>query len=135
MNALRTETELINGRKVDVTVLPATVGARLMIRIVKLMGFALAGGSVDGIAQQLVARSSTAFDPEDVLRLILDLLVQTRLDGKELTREVFDMEFAGEYGFLIKVLAFTIKANRFFDLRGILPPDMEARLKQAMVEK
>ncbi len=60
-------------------------------------------------------------DHTTVVDFVLELLQCTRLDGKEVTGEVFDMEFAGNYLLLGHTLAFVVEVNygSFFGQGGI----------------
>ena len=53
--------------------------------------------------------------------IVKELMQGTRLDDKEINDAVFDMEFAGNYGLLYKILAFVLEVNygSFFESLNI----------------
>lgn len=58
----------------------------------------------------------------DLLKLIMDLMSFTRVDGQEVNiPEVFDIVFAGDYALLFKILKFILEVNftSFFENEAI----------------
>ena len=53
--------------------------------------------------------------------IVLELMQGTRIDDKEITGAVFDMEFAGNYGLLYKIIGFILEVNygSFFESLNI----------------
>ena len=132
---IETKKKTIDGAEYGVTQFPARRGLALKLKLIKLIGPALAeaAGALSGNSGT-GSFQDTEMDPwfigkavsslveglgEDTGELILDLLSMTRKNGKELTGEVFDQEFAGDYLTLYKVLAFVIQVNGFFGKGGI----------------
>ena len=132
---IETKKKTIDGAEYSVTQFPARRGLALKLRLVKLIGPALAeaAGALNpgsgsgllqdiqidpGIIQKAVATLVEGMD-ESTGELIFDLLSMTRKDSRELTEAVFDQEFAGNYLTLYKVLGFVIQANGFFGQGGI----------------
>jgi hypothetical protein len=129
-----TKKKTIDGAEYSVTQFPARRGLALKIKLVKLIGPALAeaAGGLDlkeGVNLQ-EAEIDTGFMGKAVEKLvegmddstgdlILDLLSMTRKNGQELKEAVFDTEFAGDYLTLYKVLGFVIQVNGFFGKGGI----------------
>jgi hypothetical protein len=134
---------LKNSKDEDVKVItsnfPAIPGLKLGIRIVKFLGGFLKMGSAkvpvslnenkpasvfdadvnfDKIAEVLTKH----LDDDRIVKLIIDLMAYTRVNGKEVAKEgVFNLEFAGEYGLLIQVVKFVVEVNftTFFDKNAI----------------
>lgn len=134
---LQTKDKIIEKRTYSVTQFPARHGFVLKARLAKLIGPAVAelfaalkGGSAESVMSADVDMSMIGgaihklldgIDGEDALDLVLKLLSMTRLDGKEISEQVFDMEFAGRFSELYKVLAFVVEVNYgdFFGSNGI----------------
>lgn len=124
------KTRSIDGVEYTVTTFPARRGFQLKIALLKRLAPGLAGvigaigrkGGVDfrGILDldikpdqiaRGVAELFSGTTPEDALDLVMQLLSDTRRGGREITPELFDSEFAGDYGHLYKVLAFVVDVN------------------------
>lgn len=127
----------IDGCKYTATQFPAREGLKVKAKLVKVIApflLPLLGGKS---STSLVNRnfSEVDIDPsllsqaieiiirelheDDIVIFVLRLLSCTRKDGKEITPELFDLEFAGEYATLYKVLSFIIEINNFFGKGGI----------------
>lgn len=134
---------LKNSKGEDVKVItsnfPAIPGLKLGVRIIKFLGGFLKMGSAkvpvslnenkpvsvldadvnfDKIAEVLTKH----LDDIQIVKLILDLMAYTRIDGKEIAKEeIFNIEFAGEYGLLIQTIKFVAEVNftTFFDKNAI----------------
>lgn len=134
---------LKNSKSEDVKVItsnfPAIPGLKLGVRIVKFLGGFLKMGSAkipvslnknepasvldadvnfDKIAEVLTGH----LDDNLIVKLILDLMAHTRVNGEEIAKEaIFNIVFAGEYGLLIQVVKFVVEVNftTFFDKNAI----------------
>ncbi len=132
---IETKKKTIDGAEYSVTQFPARRGLGLKLRLIKLIGPALAeaAGALNP-ANGTNSLMDSEIDPwiigravsslvegldNDTGELILDLLAMTRKNGRELSGEVFDLEFAGDYLTLYKVLGFVIQVNGFFGKGGI----------------
>jgi hypothetical protein len=132
--SIETKERTIDGRKVMVTQFPARKGLQYLTRLTKLVGPALgslakgfsptagidstlAKISIDVAITALVER----LDENETVDLVLLLLAFTRLDGKEIGEEMFDIEFAGNYLLMSKILGFVLEVNyaSFFGEGGI----------------
>ena len=127
--AIETKKKTIDGAEYSVTTFAARRGLKLKIRLVKVIGPALAEAASgldlkDGVSLQetelgggflakAVSRLVEGLD-DSTGSLIEELLSQTRKDGRELNGTAIDDEFAGDYLTLYKVLAFVVEANGFF---------------------
>ncbi len=62
-----------------------------------------------------------SLDEEKTMDFVMELLSTTRIDDKEITESVFDLEFAGRIDLVYKVLIFVLEANykSFFVNGGI----------------
>jgi hypothetical protein len=58
-------------------------------------------------------------DPDAIVQLCEDLLIYTKINGKEITATIIDTEFAGEYITLYKVIGYVVEVNSFFGKGGI----------------
>ena len=132
---IETKKKSIDGDEYAVTQFPARRGLNLKIRLVKVLGPALAeaAGALNlsaGAAAleqaginpwflgQAVSRLVEGLD-SSTGELVLELLSQTRKNNRELNEAAFDLEFAGKYLTLYKVLGFVIQVNGFFGQGGI----------------
>jgi hypothetical protein len=127
--------KMIDGRKITVTTFPARNSLTLKNRIIKLMGepaVQLLSGfknmkkidlkKVDvSVLIPVVEKLVQNLDPDEFVQLCMDLFVSTRIDGKEVKPEVFDIEFSGNLKSMYKILFFIVEVNwgDFFDLSGI----------------
>lgn len=131
---VETKDKEIDGHKYTVTQFPAREGLKIKSKLVKVITPLLIpflGGAKNLISSKF---SEVDIDPsllthtvqlllnhlseDEVSNFVMRLLQCTRVDGKEITAELFDMEFAGEYITLYKVLYFVIEVNNFFGNAG-----------------
>lgn len=142
---IETKEKIINGSTYSVTQLPARRALRLQAKLVKLLGPAasaifVASGDLDTADQAIpkaVASLASQLDDKNFDQLVLELLQgQARINGKEITEHVLDMEFAGKLNELFLLLGFVLEVNfgDFFREGGILsqflsyPPTMETEI-------
>lgn len=123
---VETKDKKIDGKEITVTQFPAFEGLRIKTRLIKIVGPALGSLIGEGTGRgDLMSRDVNldkaiealvqTLDEEETPILIERLLKSTRIGGREITRDVFNMEFAGNYALLYKILAFVIETNHFFD--------------------
>lgn len=128
---IETKEKVISGSNYAVTQLPARRALRLQAKLVKLLGPAVstifvATGDLDNADQSIpkaITALATQLDDKTFDQLVLDLLQgQVRKNGKEITEQVLDLEFAGKLNELFLVLAFVLEVNfgDFFQKEGIL---------------
>ena len=127
----------IDGLKITVTQFPARTGFKMQAKLAKIFGPAL-GELVSGVkgktgkglteAEIDLSKFSGAvrtlfekIDEESALVLIFELLQFTRINGEEVTEEIFDDTFPGKYATLYKILYFVVEVNygSFFGQGGI----------------
>lgn len=137
---IETKEKVIGSSNYAVTQLPARRALRLQAKLVKLLGPAVstifvATGDLDS-ADQSIPKAITALasqlDDKTFDQLILDLLQgQVRKNGKEITEQVLDLEFAGNLNELFLVLSFVLEVNfgDFFREGGILSSFLNLQMK------
>ena len=97
----------------------ASIGLRLWTRLIKLVGPSLGtaaaafGEGLDtefdaSILGKAVEELTKKLDENDVLDLVQRLLSQTQIDNRKVN---FDLDFAGNYMELLKVLLFVLEVN------------------------
>lgn len=137
--SLRTEETEIDGRRVSVTVFPGRESIRVWSRIMQLIGPAIgkAVGSLKGGSGLLdaeitpdalgdaVSELVNRLDEVEIEGLILRILKDTRIDGKEVSREVFDIEFAGSIVTALKIVRFVLETN-YSDFWSVVGSNSEA---------
>jgi hypothetical protein len=124
---ISTKEKTIDGRSVMVTQYPGRRSIEYKARLLKLVGPSLARtlAGAEGFSFEAIVPALDAFieilDPKTFVSFLLELFCSTRIDGKEITDQVFDDEFAGDMMFLYRVLWFTLEVNykSFFDKAGI----------------
>lgn len=132
---IRTEEKEICGHKITVTTYTGREGINIFAKLGRIIGPMFSGlGGLDGLDLTKVTDSELAkamlpmickiFEalPEtEYAPLLVRILRSTRLDGKEITPEIFDIEFAGEYALLLQTVAFVLTVNykSFFGESGI----------------
>lgn len=146
---IQAETRTISGDEYEVTQLPSGRGRKLLLRILRVVGPALAelvrGGDgvklsevgADGLAsamQELAARL-TEDDFEYAVRELAGA-TKVRIGGGDPTKleTIIDLHFAGEYGAMLQWLAFALEVNyrSFFDgLGSLVQPLHSAKAKSA----
>lgn len=125
--ACNTETVQIDGKEYIITQFPSRIGLSLEIRLLKLLGPALDKIGVDDPTHSELNFSLFAekLDDQNVINILLEMLLYARIkkspkDIVEITPEVFDTEFAGEYVTLGKLVFEIVRVNRFFGKGDIL---------------
>lgn len=121
---IETRDKTIDGHTISVTQFPGRIGFKYKLRLLKLMApfaksfntenteFNLLDMKIDAILLSNLANGlMEVLDPEDNMDLILGLLASTRYDNKEITPVVFDMEFAGDFLIVYKILVFVLEVN------------------------
>jgi len=125
---LKTKEQKIDGTVVLVTQYPARRGFKLQLKLIHLFGPSIGeilggikkGVKVDNISKTDVDLSKLGpaigmlfdkIDEDEMIDLLLTILESTRLDSKEITAEIFDTEFAGEYGKLFTIVGFVLQFN------------------------
>lgn len=128
---VKTETRIIDGEQVAVTMLPATQGLQLLGRVVRLMGPGLAQAlAVPGALKRMMQMdpadllgSFGAFaekvTPETVDDLKQTLLAGVTVGGVAVLDGTFDLRFQGRLLFLLKVARFSLEVN-LRDFFGVL---------------
>ncbi len=126
---IETKEKQIDGHTYAVTQFPGRRAFKIKTAILLKLGPALAvslagaqGSGADlNIASIASALEKITMSSDEFLDLVLELISQTRRDGKEITPEVFDLEFAGNLQTVYKVAAFVLEANfgNFFGSGGI----------------
>jgi hypothetical protein len=134
-----TRRKVINSKAVTVTQFPGMEGLRIWTKLIKMlgpslstMGKALGGidlsGGIDQIKfENILSSGSIDFDKlfssiseaimqadleESIVEeMVLRILSCTKVEGKEIDISVFNYIFAGNYGFLFKVIAFVLEVN------------------------
>lgn len=133
--SVETKKREIDGHTYSVTTFPAREGLQKKAKLIRVIAPALReafgdlpdiklgevmsanvspGALVQGI-EALVQR----LDESGIDSTIMGLLRYVKIDGKELSEDLFDLHFAGKYVTLYKVLLFVIEANNFFGSVGI----------------
>jgi hypothetical protein len=125
------KTKTIDGKEIMVTPFLGRRSLAYKTRIILMFGasigslFAKAGsfsGKVDFSAfEDAITKLASSVIEKDFSALVLDLLQSTRIDGKEITPEVFDFEFAGNLSLMYKILWLVLEVNygNFFVNAGI----------------
>jgi hypothetical protein len=145
---IKSKDKVINTRKITTTTFPGRKSLNLKNRLLKVLGepFAQAAGGIKSFkAANLLHTDLSIFipaieklcqniDPEIFNNLVIELLSMTRIDGKEITEEIFDMEFAGNLCLMYKIIFFVMEVNwgDFFGENGI---GSTLLLKQQQTEK
>lgn len=114
---IETSTKSIDGIEFAVTQFPARRGMQMQARLAKILGPIVGGlaGALEGAeANENIGKALAglaALNADEFATLALDLLASTRMEGREITSGVFDMEFAGKYDTLYKALAYVVQVN------------------------
>jgi len=133
---IETKEKTIDGRKITVTQFPGRRGLKLKTRLAKLLGPTIftalksVSGKSENILDKDINLETAAGAIEKLLErideniweaLVFELLSMTRINGQEVTSEIFDVEFAGSFVTLYKILAFILEVNYkdFLGLTGI----------------
>lgn len=126
--AIQTVEKNINGAVYSCTQLPARRALKLKAKLVKAIGPTVAqlfgsskdDGSSDHVVKAIQILSQT-LNENEFEGLVVELLQCVRKDGIELVPAIIDMEFAGDFDSLYKVLWFVLETNfsSFFSMLGI----------------
>jgi len=130
---IQTKEKLIDERSVSVTQFPARKGLKIKLRLAKMIapGFASATGILsNGLDAEFDSKAlsyavsqlvDNIGNDATVDFIVLELMQGTRLDDKEINNAIFDMEFAGNYGLLYKIIGFILEVNygSFFESLNI----------------
>ena len=144
--SLSTQHNTIAGRSVIVVQYPGMEGLKIWTNLVKLLGpsVALLGKALGGkdakdinvskimdmdldldnlfsSMSEALVMATDKMDENVVEQLVMRMLSGTKIDNKEIDVNSFNILFAGNYGLLFKVLAFTLKVNysSFLGDRGL----------------
>lgn len=73
------------------------------------------------VFEDFITKLTARIDENEFVKFVLELLQTTRIDGKEITPETFDMEFAANLVLMYKILWFVLEVNygNFFGDTGI----------------
>jgi hypothetical protein len=124
---ISTKEKVIDGHTILVTQYAGRRAFEYKARLFKLMGSSIARlfTGTQQFNQEAFAPAVDALieniEPKALVDFLLELFCSTRIDGKEITGEVFDMEFAGNMTLMYKILWFTLEVNygSFFGGAGI----------------
>lgn len=125
--------KVIDGHEIKVVQFTAREGLSIFTKLGKLIGPALADISqISDLTNVKEAELANRIFPalskllaglseEEFTPFILRLLRSTTIDRKEITAPIFDLEFAGNYGLLMHVVAMVLQVNYadFFGPGGI----------------
>jgi len=141
--AIETRNKTIDGHQVMVTQYPGTTSLTNKVRILKLLGPGVGETlskvspeeATAGVASskleifiQVLGNVCGTLDPDKFTEFVLELLIGTRIkvggtsgDYQEITREIFDLEFAGQLLLMYKILFFVLEVNygNFFGKGGL----------------
>lgn len=142
---IESKERIVNGAKYYVSQFPARRALKLQIKLIKLLAPSLFT-SLDGYkgnildadignlsfgraAEMLVNR----LDEHDLENLIMELFSMTRREGKEITPQLFDLVYAGNFGELFQAIAFVLEVNfaSFFQQIGIGKLNLNKAMKSA----
>lgn len=120
----------IDGRRFTVTQFNGREGFKIKTKLAKMLMPCVAaitggidtskvrkGGSVmdadvDGeVLAKGLSLLAEQLHEDEFLALVMRLFQSTRMDDREITDTVFDMEFAGDFGVVYKALAFVLEVN------------------------
>ena len=147
--SLSTQQKTIDGKSCVVVQYPGMEGLKIWTNLVKTLGPSVAvlgKGIGEGIKNvktleniseimdkdidmdkvfsslsEALVMANNNIDEDSVEKLVLRMLVGTKIDNKEIDSNSFNLLFSGNYGLLFKVLAFTLKVNysSFLGDRGL----------------
>lgn len=108
---------------------PGRTGIKLQIRIAKLVMPMMKSGGDGKVNMDINELAKTLITIEDdrIEALLLGILKHTMINNKIIDGNMFDLQFSGEYGFLVDVVKFVLEANfgSFLEKLGILKPPKE----------
>jgi len=121
---IQSKYKVIDGTEYTVTQFPARVGTRLKFKLAKklLPGLSTTKLNLDSdvniqVILSWIGGALDNMDPDEAVNLIMEMLASTRRGthsgqgGVEITPEIFDLEYAGKYLELYKVLAYVLEVN------------------------
>jgi len=124
---IKTEEKKIDDLDVAVTQFPARFGFKMQARLLKVFGpviskmlsgadlKSLRHGLDSDIKLDMLAEAiETLFksmDEDGAMKLIMDLLQSTRINGQEINDASFDSLFPGKYSTLFKVIGYVLEVN------------------------
>ena len=126
---IETKDKTIGDSVYSVTQMPGLTALRMQSKLLKLVGpsFAqmVASAGSKSLDSGLASAASLLFnqlDPDTFENLVKDLLKGVRKDGKEIDKNILNMDFAGNLNELFQVLQYVIEVNYadFFQDGGIL---------------
>lgn len=141
--AIQTIERNINGAVYSCTQLPARRALKLKAKLVKAIGPTVAQlfgsvseGNNDHVIKAIQILSQT-LNENEFEALVVELLQCVRKDGMELVPSIIDIEFAGDFDSLYKVLWFVLETNfsSFFTMLGIGSGYPEANQSQTGMRK
>lgn len=91
---------------------------------------AMAGIDIQAILPKALLRISETVEVKKFISLVMDLLSETWLDGKELNEKNFDDIFVADYSLIYKIVYAVVDINNFFDLG-----DIGSQLKDSLSKK
>ena len=113
---------------------PTRIGLALKTRLLRLMSPSIkdAFSKIENNAISInIAAIFEGLEDDSASKLMLDLLAYTYREGKKIDEESFNLDFAGDYVHLYKVILWIIEANGFFGKGSI--GDMLKGLTQSQV--
>ena len=126
---IETKTKVINGNEYMVRQYGARLGGRIKVRLAKLIGPALTSffDQKSGLTEPAAVEKAIGIFLDNLSVEEYDSLVMQMIPNyvwkneKEITEKNFDMEFAGDYASLYKLLWFIIQVDYqdFLEMGGI----------------
>lgn len=126
---IETKDKQIGDSVYSVTQMPGLTALRMQSKLLKLVGPSFTQMIASSVAKNLDAGLPSAvsllvnqLDPDTFENLVKDLLRGVRKDGREITKDILNLEFAGNLNELFQVLQFVLEVNYadFFQEGGIL---------------
>jgi len=121
---IKTEEKKIDDMEVAVTQFPARFGFKMQARLLKVFGPVIGkmlggadlkkGADADVNLDKLSEAIELLFksmDEDGAMKLIMDLLQSTRINGQEVNDGSFDSIFPGKYSTLFKIVGYVLEVN------------------------
>ena len=121
---IKTEEKKIDDMEVAVTQFPARFGFKMQARLLKVFGPVIGkmlggadlkkGADADVNLDKLSEAIELLFksmDEDGAMKLIMDLLQSTRINGQEVNDSSFDSIFPGKYSTLFKIVGYVLEVN------------------------
>ena len=121
---IKTEEKKIDDMEVAVTQFPARFGFKMQARLLKVFGPVIGkmlggadlkkGADADVNLDKLSEAIELLFksmDEDRAMKLIMDLLQSTRINGQEVNDGSFDSIFPGKYSTLFKIVGYVLEVN------------------------